>query len=169
VLLGNILNLPLIDRYTPPARQPDTQDPASPPNGTTQPEPADGGTAGSGNSPGQAQPTPSTPGSGNSQSSAPSNGSATVESRYRVSSMNRLPEEPEDSVRIEAWARRAALEVQKNEQFASMLQRISSPESAARIALLHKDPENGPDLLSVAAAYGENQDNPSVAPDSSEN
>ncbi|WP_336067724.1 hypothetical protein [Nitratireductor rhodophyticola] len=83
--------------------------------------------------------------------------------------MNRLPEEPEDGVRIEAWARRAALEVQKNEQFASMLQRISSPESAARIALLRNDPENGTDLSSVAAAYRENQDHPSATPGSSEN
>ncbi|MEQ9199148.1 MAG: hypothetical protein RLN80_04120, partial [Rhodospirillales bacterium] len=134
-----------------------------------QPEPADGGTAGSGNSPGQTQPTPSTPGSGGSQSSPPSYGSAAVESEYRVSSMNRLPEEPEDDLRIEAWARRAALEVQKNEQFASMLQRISNPESAARIALLHKEPENGQDVLSVAAAYRENQDHPSATPGSSEN
>ncbi len=166
MLLGNILNLPLIDRYTPPVRQPDTQDPASPSNGTTQPQPTDGETTGSSGSSGQAQPPANTSGGGQSHTS--SSGSAAVESRYRVSSMNRLPEEPEDGVRIEAWARRAALEVQKNEQFASMLQRISSPESAARIALLHKDPENGPDLLSVAAAYGENQDHPSVAPGSSE-
>lgn len=166
MLLGNILNLPQIDRYTPPARQPDTHDPASPPNGTTQPEPADGGTAGSGGSSSQAQPPSNTSGGGQSHTS--SSGTASVDGGYRVSSMNRLPEEPEDGVRIEAWARRAALEVQKNEQFASMLQRISSPESAARIALLHKDPENGTDLPSVAAAYRENQDHP-AAPGSSEN
>lgn len=151
MLIGNLYKLPLFDRVRPPANRPEPQEPASPPNEATQPEPNEDqptGSNGNSNPPGPA--TGSSPGAPNKTTA--------INDEYRLSSMTMVSEEPTDVVSIEAWARRAALEVQKHEQFASMLQRISKPEAAAHIALLQNDTQNRTDLRSATAAYGESQE-----------
>ena len=162
MLIGNLNKLPLFDRVRPPANQPDPQEPASPPNEATQPEPSDDQPKGSSGSSNPSNPPTST-------SPGASSGTTPVNDQYRLSSLSTPRDEPKEVVSIEAWARRAALEVQKHEQFASMLQRIAKPEAAAQIALLQNDPEGKADLRSVTAAYGENEGTVSAANSNSEN
>ncbi|MFC5585515.1 hypothetical protein ACFPOD_10350 [Nitratireductor kimnyeongensis] len=161
MLIGNLYKLPLLDRLRPPANQAEPQEPASPPNETTQPEPTDDQMIGPGGNASPSAPAAGTSPGASSQTTA-------MNDQYRLSSMHLVPEEPTDVVSIEAWARRAALEVQKHEQFASMLQRISKPEAAAQVALLQNESETRSDLRSVTAAYGENQDPLSAANSNSE-
>lgn len=150
-MLGNILNLPLIGGHTsrPPA-------PAPAPS-TPEPSSATPSQGGNSQSPAVAD-TSGTPASGARQGAQPA---AALHARggpstYQASSRSFAPAKAGDDIAVEAWARRAAVEVQRNEQFASMLSRIAKPEASESIVLMHNHREGTTDLASATAAYGEN-------------
>ncbi len=148
-MLGNILNLPLIGGHTsrPPAPAPSTSEPSSA-------TPAQGGTS---QSPAAAD-TSGTPASGARPGAQPAAASHARggPSTYQASSGSFAPAKADDDIAVEAWARRAAVEVQRNEQFASMLSRIAKPEASESIVLMQNHREGTTDLASATAAYGEN-------------
>ncbi|MBN7762955.1 hypothetical protein JYP52_17585 [Nitratireductor aquibiodomus] len=150
-MLGNILNLPLIGGHTSrppaPAPAPSTSEPSSA-------TPAQGGTS---QSPAAAD-TSGTPASGARPGAQPAAASHARggPSTYQASSGNFAPAKADDDIAVEAWARRAAVEVQRNEQFASMLSRIAKPEASESIVLMQNHREGTTDLASATAAYGEN-------------
>ncbi|MBN8242732.1 hypothetical protein JF546_06895 [Nitratireductor aquimarinus] len=150
-MLGNILNLPLIGGHTsrPPAPAPAPS--ASEPSSAT---PAQGGTS---QSPAAAD-TSGTPASGARPGAQPAAASHARggPSTYQASSGSFAPAKADDDIAVEAWARRAAVEVQRNEQFASMLSRIAKPEASESIVLMQNHREGTTDLASATAAYGEN-------------
>lgn len=154
-MLGNILNLPLIGGHTSrppaPAPAPSTSEPSS----TT---PAQGGNSQSASPAG----TSGTPASGAADARPGAQPAASSHARggpstYQASSGNFAPAKADDDVAVEAWARRAAVEVQRNEQFASMLSRIAKPEASESIVLMQNHREGTTDLASATAAYGENE------------
>ncbi|MDJ1462525.1 hypothetical protein [Nitratireductor sp. GZWM139] len=150
-MLGNILNLPLIGGHTsrPPAPPPAPS--TSEPSSAT---PAQGGTS---QSPAAAD-TSGTPASGARPGAQPAAASHARggPSTYQASSGSFAPAKADDDIAVEAWARRAAVEVQRNEQFASMLSRIAKPEASESIVLMQNHREGTTDLASATAAYGEN-------------
>ncbi len=153
-MLGNILNLPLIGGHTsrPPAPAPAPAPSTSEPSSAT---PAQGGNS---QSPAAAD-TSGTPASGARPGAQPAAASHARggPSTYQASSGSFAPAKADDDIAVEAWARRAAVEVQRNEQFASMLSRIAKPEASESIVLMQNHREGTTDLASATAAYGENE------------
>ena len=151
-MLGNILNLPLIGGHTSrppaPAPAPSTSEPSSatPAQGGNSQSPAVADTSG-------APASGARPGAQPAAASHARGGPST----YQASSRSFAPAKADDDIAVEAWARRAAVEVQRNEQFASMLSRIAKPEASESIVLMQNHREGTTDLASATAAYGENE------------
>lgn len=156
-MLGNILNLPLIGGHTsrPPAPAPAPAPSTSEPPSAT---PAQGGNSQSPAAAAAAD-TSGAPASGARPGAQPAAASHARggPSTYQASSRSFAPAKAGDDIAVEAWARRAAVEVQRNEQFASMLSRIAKPEASESIVLMQNHREGTTDLASATAAYGENE------------
>ena len=145
-MLGNILNLPLIGGHTSrppaPAPAPSTSEPSSatPAQGGNSQSPAVADTSG-------APASGARPGAQPAAASHARGGPST----YQASSRSFAPAKADDDIAVEAWARRAAVEVQRNEQFASMLSRIAKPEASESIVLMQNQREGTTDLASATA------------------
>ncbi|WP_295810730.1 hypothetical protein [uncultured Nitratireductor sp.] len=62
------------------------------------------------------------------------------------------------AVDVQPWARRTALLLQEDQQFASMLQRISKPEASENVVFISRHAEGVTDFSSAAVAYRESGD-----------
>ncbi|WP_367718472.1 hypothetical protein AB2N04_09075 [Nitratireductor sp. GISD-1A_MAKvit] len=166
VVLGNLINLPPIGRDILPLFPGRKDEPSSPADPSEPPPQGGGQTPGTGNGSGQTGSPPDNTSPGDAQPPSGANGHGAVSGHQQVNQGRIDTETTDDPLKIEAWARKAALEVQKNEQFASMVMKIAKPETAEKLALFGNDPNGSAGFSSVAAAYRENQDDgPETAPD----